>query len=50
VGNYEIFKFLVVSGGHGEGKKKKRWEIRVGEKGRWVHGKTSLINYRYHCD
>jgi hypothetical protein len=31
------------------GKNRKRWEIKVGEKGRSFHGKTNVINYRYHC-
>jgi hypothetical protein len=32
------------------GKYGKRWEIKVGEKGGWVNGKTRLRNDRYHCD
>jgi hypothetical protein len=32
------------------GKKRKRLEIKLGERGRWIHEKTSLINYRYNCD
>jgi hypothetical protein len=32
------------------GKHGKRWEIKVGEKGEWLHEKTRLRNDRYHCD
>jgi hypothetical protein len=32
------------------GKQRKRWERKVGKNGRWVRGKTGLINDRYHCD
>jgi hypothetical protein len=32
------------------GKNSERWEIKVGENGRWVHRKTILRNYRYNCD
>jgi hypothetical protein len=31
-------------------KHRKRWQIKVGEKGGWVHGKTRLRNDRYQYD